>query len=139
MVHPEPLRRAHPVVLDEHVGVANQVVEHLDAFRGLEIDGHGTLVAVQSQEGRHLTLDVDVGEAVGPVEFADARRFHLDDVSSKIPEVHRRNGAGEHLRRIEHHEPGKRSGRRCRRTSGGRAGHLVPPPDGGTAAVLVHG
>lgn len=53
----EALHRTGTVILDEHVGVAQQAPQHVAALRILEIEGEAALAPVHHQVGGTLTLD----------------------------------------------------------------------------------
>jgi hypothetical protein len=103
----QPLERARPEVLDEHVGVANQVLEQLAAFRRFQIDGNALLVPVDTQEiGAPAVHERCPRSRV----VAMAGVLDLDDLGAHVAEQHRAQGSGQHAGEVDHLQPVKREG-----------------------------
>ena len=52
VVDPQALLHIGPVVLDDDIGALGELLEDLDALLGLEVERHGSLVAMQVLEIR---------------------------------------------------------------------------------------
>ncbi len=85
----EPIRRARPEILDEHIGFADQRVEQRAIAGLLHVQREAALVAVVGLEVRRV-----VAALVGAVRIA-IRAFHLDDVGAEIREHHAGAGTGD--------------------------------------------
>ncbi len=86
----EPLDRAGGEVLGEHVGLLDQLLDELDALRGLEVDRRRLLVGVEDLEIERIGV-VRVGCGDAPAGVAALRVLDLDDLG---PEPGQRLGAG---------------------------------------------
>ena len=83
-----PFHGAGPEVLDQHVGLTDQVPEHGFAVVGFKVEDDGTLTPVAGEEHGAQTVVRDAEVA----HLLATRRFHLDHVRTLIAEHHRRNG-----------------------------------------------
>src|SRR5262249_44361379 len=72
-------------VLDHHVGLGHDALEHLDPSRVLQVEGHRPLVAMQVEE-----VEADRGG----VAFFQLARLDLDDLGSHVGQVAHGGRAG---------------------------------------------
>jgi hypothetical protein len=89
-------------VLDHDVGVAHEIVEHLEAGFALQVQRHALLVAVERDEVGPLAVE-GIARIRGQ-EFARAlaaQRLDLDRLGPEVGEDHGAVGAGEHVRQVE--------------------------------------
>ena len=97
----DPIGGADPEVLNQGIGLADQVVHHGQALRLLQVDHHAALVAVEREEGGHFSRGRDVLEAMGPVELAGPRGLDLQDVGAQISQAQPSERTRQHLRAVE--------------------------------------
>src|SRR5215472_7849501 len=95
----EALHRARAEVLDEDVGAAGERLHDLRALRGLEIERHAALVAIEEQIGRRLAVLVGRPR---PRLVAGAGVFHLDDVGAEIGKQGSAPGSRDDAGEIDH-------------------------------------
>ena len=101
------VERAGAEVLDHHVGLRQQLLDHIERARPLEVDGHAFLVAVHAQEVRALVAEERRPPAAGVVTAAGM--FQLDDAGAEVAERHGAVRTREHPGEVEHGEAVKRS------------------------------
>jgi len=114
----------HPsaVVLDEHVGGADEVEQHLAAVGHGEIDADVPLVAVHLGEVERAVvgLALEVLRRPRPVQRPGRRTFgplDLDHIRTEVGEVAAAERSGPVLRDLDHPQPGERAGPACARTA----------------------
>ncbi len=95
---PEPLHGSGAEVLDDHVGTAQQIVEHGAPARVLQVEGEALLVGVEEEEAPAIDAG-PVGEP-DPVGLA-GQGLHLDDLGPQPGEQLRARGAGFVLGQID--------------------------------------
>ena len=100
----DPIGGADPEVLNQGIGLADQVVHHGQALRLLQVDHHAALVAVEREEGGHLSRGGDVLEAMSPVELAGPGRLDLQDIGAQIPQAQAGERTRQHLRAVENRD-----------------------------------
>ena len=94
------------VVVDDHVGRAQEARERVPATRRLEVQGDAALVAVEGQE-------IPLVAAAEPGLVAAARALHLDDVRAQRGEDEAGGGTGDDVAElqdsdsVEHFAPGE--------------------------------
>ena len=77
---PEPLHRARAEILDQHIGVAHEVLRDRQPIGRFRVDADAALVAIEIREEAG-------GEAVQPAgAVAVRRRLHADHVGAEIGE-----------------------------------------------------
>jgi hypothetical protein len=92
------------VVLDHHVGVADELEEDLASLRRLQVEGHRPLVAVEVLEIRALART-----AHALVRVDARRRFDLDHVGAEVGELLDAGRAGADAGEVEHAQAGERT------------------------------
>ena len=97
----DPIGGADPEVLNQGIGLADQVVHHGQALRLLQVDHHAALVAVEREEGGHFSRGRDVLEAMGAVELAGPGRLDLQDIGAQIPQAQAGERTRQHLRAVQ--------------------------------------
>jgi hypothetical protein len=75
------------VILDDHIGLARQLLENVEPFGALQIQSHRPFVAVQILKIR----TVPIHEIRGVVA---ARHFDLDDLSAPVRQLPDGRGPG---------------------------------------------
>jgi hypothetical protein len=103
----QAIKHARTAALNYDVCPRHQLEEEFATVFGLEIEADASLVPVCTQEVGALST-----YEVGPERsrHVAAWRLDLNDVGAKIPQDHRREGAGEHLGKVEHHDTLKHFG-----------------------------
>ncbi|MOA18616.1 hypothetical protein D3C78_1389460 [compost metagenome] len=101
------LQRAGLEVLDQHVGVGQQVAQQLLAGRLRQVQRHAFLVAVHADEVRRRVAQE--GRAPSPRLIA-AGRFDLQHVGAVVGQDLRAIRAAQHAGQVDHFAPGKRAG-----------------------------
>ncbi len=71
-------------VLQQHIGAADQPVQHLCRLGVLQVERDAALAAVEPDEEARLAVHVAV---IGAGEVALARALHLDDIGAKVGHV----------------------------------------------------
>ena len=99
-VKPQPLERARPVVLDHHVGRAQQVARRGGAALVLQVDDHRALADVVGQVRRRHQVWV-TGRGEQPGRFA-AGRLDLDHVRAELGQVRARGRARHQGGELDH-------------------------------------
>ncbi|KAG1076491.1 hypothetical protein G6F40_017344 [Rhizopus arrhizus] len=101
------LQRAGLEVLDQHVGIGQQVAQQLLAGRLRQVQRHAFLVAVHADEvGRGVAQE---GRAPAP-GFIAAGRLDLQDVGAVVGQDLRAIGTAQHAGQVDHLATGKRAG-----------------------------
>src|SRR5262249_23476612 len=95
----ETIHRAGTEILDQHVALARQASQDLDAVTGLEIQRHALLAAVDRHEIRRFTQDE---RRPLPRVVALAGLLDLDDLGAHVAQHHGRERPGQHAGEIEH-------------------------------------
>ena len=110
VVDAQPLGDAGGEVVQHHVGMAHQFVEQRQSRFGLQVDGDGTLVAIQGEEVRaHAVQRMKrVVLQQSPGRFALAGRLHLHRIAAEVREDHGRIRPGQHVRQIDEPDAGHR-------------------------------
>ena len=103
----DPIGGADPEVLNQGIGLADQVMHDGQALRLLQVDHHAALVAVEREEGGHFSRGRDVLEAMGPVELAGPGRLDLQDIGAQIPQAQPGERTRQHLRAVQNGDAGK--------------------------------
>ena len=80
----QPSGGARREVLQQHVGTADQPIQHRSGGRLLHIEGDAALAAIEPHEMAALAMDETI---VVAGEIADARPFDLDDIAAHVREV----------------------------------------------------
>ena len=97
----EPLERAGPEVLDQHLGIGHQAAHHLEVDGRLQVEGNRPLVPVDQLPPQTFSVawvaPGHVAQAVTTVGSLD-----LDHVGAEIGKIASAIRAGEHGRQIEH-------------------------------------
>ena len=89
------LQHAGAVVVDEHVGRAQEAFEGFASARRLEVQGDAALVAVEGQEIALIApAEAGLVAAAGPL--------HLDDVGPQRGQDEARRGAGHDVAELKH-------------------------------------
>ena len=99
---PEPGHHARAEVLPDDIRHPAQVVEHVAALGGLEIQRDALLVPVDRQEVGAVAVGAQEGRPHGPHGVTSPRVLDLDDLGPEIGEQHRAIRTGEHPRQVEH-------------------------------------
>src|SRR5262249_14886321 len=102
VVDAEPPLHVRTIVLDDHVGVADEALEDRHALGLSEVQRHAALVPVQVLEVEALTLAADA------VAVAAAGHLDLDGVRAPVDELAHARRAGAGAREIEHVEARER-------------------------------
>src|SRR4029077_1160166 len=106
----EALHRAGAEVLDEHVGLPHERLDHVDTLGRLQIEGHAAFVPVEEEVRGGLAV---LAGRPGARLVARVRVLHLDDVGAEVSQQCAapgpRNDAGE----VEHADAVEREGE-CR-------------------------
>ena len=107
VIDAEPVLHVRPEILDQHVGLLDEALEHGAPFGRLQVQGEAALVAMQ-------ILEVDpVPRAAGRIRALERRRrLDLEDVRAPIGELPNGRRAGADPRQIEHEKA--RQSPRCR-------------------------
>ena len=92
---------ADPQVFEHHVRALEQPEKQLAAFRPLQIDRDAPLVAIQIHEVRGFVAVERRSPRAGDVAVD---RFDLDDVGAVVAEHGGREGSGQRMRQVEHHD-----------------------------------
>ena len=108
VVDAEPVLHVRPEILDQHVGLLDEALEHGAPFGRLQVERQAALVAMQVLEIRRRARGPP-GESVA---LERRRRLDLDDVGAPIGELPHGRRAGADPRQIEHEKA--RQGPRCR-------------------------
>jgi hypothetical protein len=93
------VERAGREVLDQHVAMPDQRLEHRLALRMLRIEGDRALVVVQHREVE--AVHVRQIPKLTPRDVADPRPFHLDDVGAEPRQQLRASRSRLHMREVE--------------------------------------
>jgi len=104
VVEAEPRHRTRAEVLDNDVGLVDQLAENSPAFGGLEVEREAFFVAVDTEEVRAFLADERWSPSPGVV--APAGLLDLDDTGAHVGQQHRAIGAGEHPCQINNGETG---------------------------------
>ncbi len=105
VVQPDPLHDAGAEVLDEDVGMGDQLSDVGKVGGHLEVGRDGLLVAVHRVERDRVAVQHAAGERQGASDVAGARTLDLDDARTEVGESHRRDGAGQELAEVQHEQP----------------------------------
>src|SRR5690606_10701566 len=98
VAEPEPLERARTKVLDQEVGLADQLADELAAFVGLQVDTHGLLVAQHARAIERLSLVLQAHVA-GRIAFG---RLDLDDLGPEVRHQPGAPGTGDRRAHLDH-------------------------------------
>jgi hypothetical protein len=100
---PEPplVHLADAEVLDEDVGVASEVAEHLASVLAREVERHRALVAVDARVVRAHLAVAEGRRVPAPRLITAPRAFDLDDVRPEVAQLHRTERANEDPRGVE--------------------------------------
>ena len=100
------LHRARAEVLDQHVGLGQQLIEHLAVGRCLQVEDDGFLAAIDRHEiGRAPLYERPVFARV----VALARRLHLDHPRAHLRHQQRAVGTCEDAREVDDGDAGERA------------------------------
>ena len=100
------VERARREILDQHVALLDQLIEHALALRMLGVDGDRALVVVEHREVERIrALHVD---QLAAGDIADARTLDLDHVGAEPGQKLRAGRARLHMREIEDAHAGER-------------------------------
>ena len=95
----EALDRRHAHVVHQHVNTGEQLLERVQAGRGLEVDRKRALVAVECEKDR--THAAVARHAVGAHQVA-LQGLHLDHIGAEIAQDLRGQGPQYHRSQVEH-------------------------------------
>ena len=93
------------VILDEDIGALDQLVQHLEAARILEVDAQALLAHVLLQVVTALPVDEI---SVGATGVACRRALDLDHIGAERREIARNEGAGQEVAVVDDADAGKR-------------------------------
>jgi hypothetical protein len=102
------VERAEFEVIDQHVGIRDQLLQYLLALGARHVERDRALVSVGAEEISRLAGRERRAPAAGVV--ARARRLDLDHVGAHVAEHHCAQGSREDAREIHHTRPGHRPG-----------------------------
>ena len=110
VAEPERVERAGPVVLDQHVGGCDELLENLLTVRLFEIEGERAFVGRLRQVARsHMTPAQRAIGAGEPTLIGVVRVLDLDHVGAEQRQLIGGKWAGQHVRRIDHADSFKRT------------------------------
>ena len=112
IAQPQPLDRRRPAVMDEEVGVLDQVLQDGDGRGLLEIEAERALVAVGRHVDRAHAL-VAAHRAARHAQQVAFRRLDLDHVGAHVGQMLGGERPQQHGRQVDHFHARKRS-RHCR-------------------------
>ena len=90
--------RARAEVLNDNVGLGNQLAEQLLALVGTEVDGNALLVAV---EGGDIDADAVLVRTETSAVFADTDALDLDDLSAHVCQQHAAERSGDESAEVQ--------------------------------------
>ena len=96
----EPLHLTRPVVLDDDVGLLDQLQEQLTAPASLEVERDTALVGVEYDEVEAIDVVPERAFVSSPV--SDTGLFHLDNIRAEEPEQLRAGRTRLHLGKIDY-------------------------------------
>ena len=99
----EPIHDAGPIVLDEHVGVFDQVEEYGRPCCAAEVDAQVAFACVLLDEVARQAVAARGGK---PSEVT-GWRFDLDDVGTEVAQHARAVRTGQHACQVEHPDAGQ--------------------------------
>jgi hypothetical protein len=103
VIETDPRQRTRPEVLDEHVGLCDQPIEHRAALGVFEVEGDAFFVAIDAQEICALAFEKRRSPRTRVVAFA--RLFNFDDARAHVREQHRAVRSRQHARQVENGDP----------------------------------
>jgi len=115
VIDAEPRLDVGPEILDQHIGLGHQPLQHGDAVRMLEVERQAALVALQILEIRAVAR-----AAHGLAAFLAGRRFDLDDPRPPIGQLAYRGRAGPDPGQVQDCEPRERALSRHHATAAAR-------------------
>ena len=113
VAEPQPVQRAGPEILHQHVGLGDHLPEQLLALLGLQIERQAALVGVQHQEEQAVA--VGAVAHVGARDVAALRLLQLDHVGAEEAQDLRAGGTRLVVRHVDDADAGQ------------GLGHAVPP------------
>ncbi len=99
VAEPESVHRSGPEVLDEHVGVLDELADEVGSGGLLEVDDDRAFPAVVVREDAGHPALVGAEESH---DVAESGRLDLDDVGSLVGEHHRGERPGDHHREVQY-------------------------------------
>ncbi len=113
LAQPQSVHDTGTEVLDQHVGSCQQVPQHAQVVGVLEIQRHGHLVAIDTEEVGGLALVALPQERRTPpaAVVATVRTLHLDHLGTGVGQHQRRIGPGKCAREVDDPDPGQWAGR----------------------------
>ena len=99
-------------VVEHHIRVAHQFIKEMEPCWRLQVDGHGTLVAIQGEKvGAHAANGIArVVLKQPPRPLAPAGRLDFHRIAAEIGQDHPRIGPGHHVREVDEADASQRLG-----------------------------
>jgi len=116
---PPALEDARTEVLDDHVGLGDQLSENLGSLFTADVEGDGALVPRNDLPPEAVAVAV---QTVRPSRIT-LRMLHLDHIRTHVAEKHCGDRCGVDGTDVEYSNTAQRAGAGCAVGSGGNLGH----------------